>query len=105
MMRKIIITMTRPEEMWYLHKNKYVLKLKRIQRIATTMVPDLEDNVWGKKKEMHLTTLKQRRERGDLTTIYKLVNNLEETNRKDLILKRKGEARYMRGQEKIVIRI
>ena len=54
---------------------------------------------------MHLTTLKQRRERGDLTTIYKLVNNLEETNRKDLILKRKGEARYMRGQEKIVIRI
>ena len=28
------------------------------------------------------------------------MNNLEETDRKDLIMKRKGENRYSRGQEK-----
>ena len=28
------------------------------------------------------------------------MNNLEETNRKDLILRRKGEARNLRGHEK-----
>ena len=49
---------------------------------------------------MHLTKLKERRERGDLITIYKFLNNLEETDRKDLILRRKGEARNLRGAKK-----
>ena len=30
-------------------------------------------------KEMHLTTLEERRESGDLITIYKLMKNIEET--------------------------
>ena len=38
-------------------------------------------------KEMQLTTVKERRERGDLIIIYKLTNNLEETDRKDLMMK------------------
>ena len=33
--------------------------------------------------------------------MYKLLNNLEETDRKDLILRRKGEARNLRGQKKL----
>ena len=41
---------------------------------------------------MQLITLKERKERGDLITIYNLMNNLEETERKYLIMKRKGEA-------------
>ena len=53
------------------------------------------------KYEMHLTILK---ERGDLVTIYELMNNLEEAGRKDLILRRKGDVRYLRGQEKIAKR-
>ena len=53
-------------------------------------------------KEMHLTTLEERRERGDLITIYKLMNNLEETDREDLILRRKEEARNLRGHKKIL---
>ena len=48
---------------------------------------------------MHLTTLKERRERGDLITTYELINNLEETDRKDLMLRRKGEARNLRGHK------
>ena len=69
------------------------------------MVPELEHLIYEKRlKEMHLTTLKERRKRGDLITIYKLMSNLEETDRKDLIMKRKGEARYLRGQEIIAKR-
>ena len=51
---------------------------------------------------MHLTTLKERRERGDLITIYKLINNLKETDRKDLILRTKVEAKNLRGHKKIL---
>ena len=77
------------------------MKLEKIQRIATKMVPDLEDLSYEERlKEMHLTTLKERRKRGDLITIHKLMNNLEETDRKDQILRRKGEARYLRGHMK-----
>ena len=32
------------------------------------------------------------------------MNNVDEINRNYLILRRKGEARYLRGQEKIAIR-
>ena len=49
---------------------------------------------------MHLTTLKERRERGDLITI--LMNHLEETDRKELILRTKGEARNLRGHKKML---
>ena len=65
------------------------------------MVPELEDLTdEGRLKEMHLTTLKERRERGDLIIIYKLMSNLEETDRKDLILRRKGKPRNLRGHKK-----
>ena len=54
------------------HKKKHLLKLERIQRIATKMVPDLENWKYEDRlKEMHLTTLKQRIERGDLIVLYK----------------------------------
>ena len=78
-----------------------MLKLKRIQRMSTKMVPDLEDLTYeGILNEMLLTTLKERMERGDLIIIYKLMDNLEETYQKDQIMKRKGETRYLRGHKK-----
>ena len=43
-----------------------------------------------------MTTLKERRERGDLIPIYKSINNQEDTDKKNLIRKRKREARYLR---------
>ena len=67
-----------------------MLKLERIQRIATKVVPELEDFTYEERlKEIQLITLKEGRERGDLIIIYKLMNNLEETDRKDIILRRK----------------
>ena len=51
---------------------------------------------------MQLNTREEKRERGDLIIIYKLMNNQEETDRKYLILKRKEETGNLRGkQEKI----
>ncbi len=38
-------------------------------------------------KEMQLTTLQERRERGDLFTVYKLINYLEKVDREDLLLR------------------
>ena len=47
------------EVIWFPHKKKDVLKLERIQRIATRMVPDLQDLTYEERlKEIKLTTLK-----------------------------------------------
>ena len=49
------------EVIWSPLKKKHVLKLEKIQRIATKMVPELEDLTYEERlKEMHLTTLKKR---------------------------------------------
>ena len=93
--RKILISMIKPKleyakVIWSPHKKKYVLKLERIQRIATKMAIELKNFTYEERlKEMQLSTLEERRERGDLITIYKLMNNLEDTDIKYLILRRK----------------
>ena len=54
-------------------------QLERMQRIENNMVPHLEDLISEERLlKMHLTTLKERRERGELITIYTLMNKLEE---------------------------
>ena len=64
-------------------------------------MPYFEDLSYEERlQEMHLTTIKERRGR-DLITTYELMNNLEETDRKDLIMRRKGDVRYLRTQEKL----
>ena len=74
-------------------QEKHVLKLERIQRIATEIVSELEDLTYEERlKEIHLTTRKERREEVTIT----IINNLEETDRKNLILRRKGEAKNLR---------
>ena len=48
------------------------------------MVSELEGLTYEEKlKEINLTTLKETRKRRDLTTIHKLINHLEETDRKE----------------------
>ena len=107
MMRKIITTTIRQklkyaEVIWSPHKKMHVLKLERIQQIATKTVLELEDLTYEERlKEMHLTTLKERKERGDLITVCKLMNYLEKTDRKYLLLRRKGEARNVRDTRKL----
>ena len=52
---------------------------------------------------MQLTTLKERIEGGDVIAIYELMSNLEEADRKYLIMKIKREAKHKRnGKTKFV---
>ena len=100
MMKKILITMVRPKleyaaVVWAPHKKKDIRKLERIQRAATKMVPELKDMEYEKRlEEMRLPTLQERRERGDLITMYKLVNGIEKVDREDLVTRvNSGEVR------------
>ena len=64
MMKKIIATMMRPRleyaaVVWSPHKKKDVMKIERIQRAATKMVPELKDLTYEERlKEMELPTFK-----------------------------------------------
>ena len=93
------------EIIWFPHK-KSKSKWERIYRIAAMMMPDLEGLTHQKKiKEMQLTTFEERRKREDLITIYKLMKNLQERNRKieDIEKKRRGWI-FNGTQEKIAER-
>ena len=80
-------------------QEKHVLKLERIQRITTKNVAELKDLTYEEGlKELHSTMLEDRIKRIDLITIYKLMNDLDETEKEDLILRR-GEAGYLRGRK------
>ncbi len=55
-----------------------------------------------KKHEMGLPTLQERRGRGDLITMYKLVNNIERVNRNELVPQiEEGERCTWRQRKKI----
>ena len=47
-------------------------------------------------KEMGLLTLQDRREKGDLITLYKIVNGIEKLDKQNLVMEE--ESRQMRGQ-------
>ena len=85
--------------MWSPHKKKACVNFGKIQGIATKMVPNLEDLAY-KERLSNATdkTKKKRRGKGDIITIYELMNNLEEIDKK-LIMKRKVETRYLRGDK------
>ena len=64
------------------------------------MVPHLEDLPFDiKLKEMHLTTLIERKE--ETITIYKLMNNVEETDRKKPSNEKKKRGETFRGKKKL----
>ena len=106
MMRKIIATMIRPkmeyaETVWSPYKKKHVKKLERIQRMATKMVPELEELTYEERlREINLPTLEERRERGDLITIFKLYNKMEEADNEELLLTERREIGFTRGHTK-----
>ena len=106
MMRKIIATMIRPkmeyaETVWSPYKKKHVKKLERIQRMATKMVPELEELTYEERlREINLPTLEERRERGDLITVFKLYNKMEEADNEELLITERREIGFTRGHTK-----
>ena len=62
------------------------------------MVPELKDLSYKERLEaMSLPTLQERRVRGDLITMFKLVNNMEKVDRNDLAPQMEGGGRQTRG--------
>lgn len=55
-------------------------------------------------REVKLSKLEERREWKDLTTINKMMNQLEEVDNVDLLLTKESESREMRGHRRILRR-
>ena len=102
MMKILISALIRPRleyaaVVWSQHMKKNIRKLERVQRAATKMVPELNALSYEERlRRLGLPSLEKRRERGDLISIHRMVNGLEEVE--DGFLKM--EARITRGRGK-----
>ena len=77
---------------WSPHEKKHIRKLERVQRAATKMTPELQDLPYEERlARMELTTLEKRRERGDMITLFRLLNGMENIDRGDLYELNMGE--------------
>jgi ribonucleases P/MRP protein subunit RPP40 len=62
---------------WSPYRSKDIKMLETIQRRATKLVPELRNKPYEKRlMELGLTTLKDRRERGDAIQYYKIINKI-----------------------------
>lgn len=99
MMKKLLVAFIRPileyaAVVWSPHLKKHINKLEKVQRAATRWVPELRNLTYQERLEqMNLTTLEERRERGDLITLYKCVNGLEFIDRDNFITPAVGRTR------------
>ena len=106
MMKKLISTIIRPRleyagVVWTPHKKKHIRKLERLQKMATRMVPELKGMAYEERlKAMDLPTLEQRRERGDLIQVYKLINGIDQVDNENLILREEDDIRSTRSHSK-----
>ena len=104
MMKRILTSMIRPRleyaaVVWSPHAKKDITKLERIQRVATKMVPELSELTYEDRlREMGLPTLQDRRERGDLITLYKILNGIEKLDEQNMEMEEK--TRQMRGHSR-----
>ena len=105
MMKKIITSIIRRQleyaaVVWSPNMKKDIRKIERIQRIATKMVPELKDLTYEERlTDMGLLTLQDRRERGDLITLYKILSGIERIDNEELMVV-VGEVSRTRGHSK-----
>ena len=103
MIRKLITTLIRPRLeyaalVWSPNLKKHIRKLERIQRAASKLPSNMRDMPYEERlKVLNLTTLEQRRERGDLIAVYRTMNGLEKFDNEEL---RIWETRVTRGHGK-----
>ncbi len=73
-------------------------KMERVQKLATRMIPGFKEISYEQRLEkLELTTLQERRTRGDMITMYKAVTEIEILDR-DLIKMAPGN--HLRGHTK-----
>ena len=77
------------------HMRKHVKKIERIQRLATRMIPGFKELPYEERlMRLDMTTLEERRMRGNLLTVYRIVNGIDILDR-DLI--EIAPRNYLRG--------
>ena len=107
MMKKIITSMVRPRMeyaavVWSPHMKKDIRKIERIQRTATKMVPELKDLTYEERlTELELPTLQERRERGDLITLYKIMSGIDKIDNEELVIENEAASRTRGHSRKI----
>ena len=83
MVKKILVTLIRPRleyaaTLWSPSTKKNIRRIERIQRAATKLAPTLSELTYEERLlRLGLPTLEQRRERGDLLAIYRIMKNME----------------------------
>ncbi|KAK8748335.1 hypothetical protein OTU49_016085 [Cherax quadricarinatus] len=67
---------------WNPHLIKHVKKLEKVQRFATRLVPELRGMSYEERlREIGLTTLEDRRVRGDMITTYKILRGIDKVDK------------------------
>ncbi len=70
---------------WSSYLVKHKTKLEKVQRYATRLVPEQRGMSYEERlREMHLTTLEDRRVRGDMITTYKILRGIDRVNKDKL---------------------
>ena len=63
-----------------------IKRLERIQRAATKLAPSLKNKPYEERlARLNLPTLEQRRERGDMIAIFRIMKGIEDLDRDDLV--------------------
>ena len=99
MLRTLIVSIIRPRleyaaVMWSPRHKKHIVKLERIQKMATRMIPELKELSYEERLErLRLPTLSRRRQRGDMIEMFKIVKGMEKLDREDLISRDEGITR------------
>ncbi|KAK8729364.1 hypothetical protein OTU49_008790, partial [Cherax quadricarinatus] len=76
------------------HLVKHVKKLEKVHRFATRLVPELRGMLYEERlREIGLTTLEDRRVRGDMITTYKILRGIDKVNRDRMFQRRDTETR------------
>ena len=79
---------------WSPSTKRDIRKLERIQRAATKLPPTLTNLPYEERlKKLNLPSLEERRERGDLITLYRILSGLEKLDRNDLVVRDSGVTR------------
>ena len=69
---------------WSPFYRKDIIEMEKVQRRMTKLVPELRDLPYEERcRQLELTTLEKRRERGDLIEAYKIINGMENIERED----------------------
>ena len=89
-------------QVWNPHMLKDIESLEKVQRRATKIVPELHDLQYEDRlKHLGLFPLQQRRHRGDMITVYKILNGMVDMDREILCPSHHGNRHTRRHNLKI----